>query len=29
LNIDRSKIKNCILTGEVYKNYKFILAQGE
>ena len=29
LNIDRSKIKICILTGEVYKNYKFILAQGE
>jgi len=26
LNIDRSKIKNCILTGKMYKNYKFILA---
>lgn len=26
LQIDRSKIKNCLLTGEIYKNYKFILA---
>jgi hypothetical protein len=25
LNIDRSKIKNCLITGEIYKNYKFIL----
>ena len=26
LHINRSKIKNCLLTGEIYKNYKFILA---
>lgn len=26
LNIERSKIKNCLITGEVYKNYKFIRA---
>jgi hypothetical protein len=25
LNIDRSKIKNCLITGKIYKNYKFIL----
>jgi hypothetical protein len=26
LHIGRSKIKICLLTGEIYKNYKFILA---
>jgi hypothetical protein len=26
LHINRSKIKNCLLTGEIYQNYKFILA---
>lgn len=26
LKLDRSKIKNCLLTGEVYKNYKFSLS---
>jgi hypothetical protein len=26
LKIERSKIKNCLITGETYKNYKFILA---
>jgi hypothetical protein len=26
LHIGISKIKNCLLTGEIYQNYKFILA---
>ena len=26
INIDRSKIKHCLLTGEIYKNYKFKFA---
>jgi len=26
INIERSKIKHCLLTGEIYKNYKFKFA---
>jgi hypothetical protein len=26
LQIDRAQIKKCLLTGEIYKNYKFIFS---